>query len=60
VVACGSYIPGEQTVGDLDLAVEYKSKRTGGERKEALKSTLGRAEEYAAASWMSGNGLSLR
>jgi predicted nucleotidyltransferase len=36
-VVYGSYVRGEETVGDLDLAVEYESKLTGEERKEAFK-----------------------
>lgn len=37
VVVYGSYIRGEETVGDLDIAVDYESKLTGEERKEAFK-----------------------
>lgn len=36
-VVYGSYVRGEETVGDLDLAVDYESKLTGEERKEAFK-----------------------
>lgn len=36
-VVYGSYVRGEETVGDLDLAVDYASKLTGEERKEAFK-----------------------
>ena len=36
-VAYGSYVRGEETVGDLDLAVDYESKLTGEKRKEAFK-----------------------
>src|SRR5260370_40713744 len=36
-VVYGSYVRGEETVGDLDLAVEYESKLTGEERKAAFK-----------------------
>lgn len=37
VVVYGSYVRGEETVGDLDIAVDYESKLTGEERKEAFK-----------------------
>ncbi|MFP5236650.1 MAG: nucleotidyltransferase domain-containing protein [Acidobacteriota bacterium] len=37
VVVYGSFVRGEETVGDLDLAVGYESKVTGEERKEAFK-----------------------
>ena len=36
-VVYGSYVRGEGTVGDLDLAVDYESKFTGEERNEAYK-----------------------
>ena len=36
-VVYGSYVRGEETVGDLDLAVDYESKITGEERDEAYK-----------------------
>jgi len=36
-VVYGSYVRGEETVGDLDLAVEYESKLTGKEQKEGFK-----------------------
>lgn len=36
-VVYGSFVRGEETVGDLDLAIDYESKLTGEERKEAFK-----------------------
>jgi predicted nucleotidyltransferase len=36
-VVYGSYVRGEETVGDLDLAIDYESKVSGAERKEAFK-----------------------
>jgi predicted nucleotidyltransferase len=36
-VLYGSYVRGEETVGDLDLAVDYESKVKGKERTEAFK-----------------------
>lgn len=36
-VVYGSYVRGEETVGDLDLAADYESKVSGDERKEAFK-----------------------
>ncbi len=36
-VVYGRYVRGEESVGDLDLAVDYESKLTGKERKEAVK-----------------------
>jgi len=36
-VVYGSYVRGEETVGDLDLAVDYESKITGEEQNAAYK-----------------------
>lgn len=36
-VVYGSYIRGEETVGDLDLAVDYESKLAGGRQEEAIR-----------------------
>jgi len=36
-VVYGSFVRGEETVGDLDLAVDYESKMSGAERIEAFK-----------------------
>jgi predicted nucleotidyltransferase len=36
-VVYGSYVRGEETVGDLDLAVDYESKLTGGKQEESIR-----------------------
>ena len=36
-VVYGSFVRGEETVGDLDLAINYESKMRGAERTEAFK-----------------------